>query len=375
VARFFQHGGALGQSESGSWAFDLGCRILDGALGFALAWTAEAAVATCSGDGSRVCGRGRATIVLLMRRLVALLALVFFAAGVFAQTAGVSRPRILGIDHVAFYTTTPEGVQKLYGVVLGLADAAAIEPGGTLRYMVGAQWVGYSAAPDPKATDRMDHVAFITDNIVALRHYLTANSIKVSGVQGWSDHSLSFSVIDPEGHRIEFVEHTAVEPASGNAKADTAVQASASAVSRRMIHAGFLVYNRDAEDHFYRDLLGFRPYWHGGMRDDKTDWVSIQVPDGTDWLEYMLNQPEHPDLRLTGVMNHISLGVVDMKKAQATLESHGWKPHGDEKAQMGKDGKWQLNVYDPDLTRIELMEFKPAQKPCCSDFTGPHPSE
>ncbi len=52
------------------------------------------------------------------------------------------------------------------------------------------------------------------------------------------------------------------------------------------------------------------------------------------------------------------------------LESHGWKPHGDEKAQMGKDGKWQLNVYDPDLVRMELMEFKPAEKPCCSEFTG-----
>jgi catechol 2,3-dioxygenase-like lactoylglutathione lyase family enzyme len=304
-----------------------------------------------------------------MRRLVELLSLFFFSASALAQTTGVPRPRILGIDHVSFFTTAPEGVQKLYGGVLGLADAAAIEPGGTVRYMVGAQWVGLSAALDPKATDRMDHVAFTTDNIVALRHYLTANGVKVSGVQGWSDHSLSFSVVDPEGHRIEFVEHAAVE----HAKADAA--APATAVSRRMIHAGFLVHNRDAEDHFYRELLGFRLYWQGGMQPDKTEWVAMQVRDGTDWLEYMLNQPEHPDLRLTGVMNHISLGVVDMKKAQAMLESHGWKPHGDEKAQMGKDGKWQLNVYDPDLTRIELMEFKPVEKPCCSEFTGPHPSE
>src|SRR5208337_2784110 len=59
------------------------------------------------------------------------------------------------------------------------------------------------------------------------------------------------------------------------------------AISRHMIHAGFLVYNRDAEDHFYRDLLGFRLYWHGGMQPGQTDWVAMQVPDGTDWLEYM----------------------------------------------------------------------------------------
>jgi catechol 2,3-dioxygenase-like lactoylglutathione lyase family enzyme len=142
-----------------------------------------------------------------------------------------------------------------------------------------------------------------------------------------------------------------------------------------MIHVGFLVRSRDAEDHFYRDLLGFHLYWHGGMHPDETDWVAMQVPDGTDWLEYMLNQTEHPDLRLTGVMNHISLGVADMKKAQAILESHGWKPQDGEKAQMGKDGKWQLNVFDPDLTRIELMGFKPVEKPCCAEFSGPHPSE
>ena len=83
-----------------------------------------------------------------------------------------SRPHILGIDHVAFYTTAPDGVKKLYGDVLGLASAAPVEPGGALLYTVGTQWVGYSPAPDPKSTDRMDHVALSTDNIAALRKYL-----------------------------------------------------------------------------------------------------------------------------------------------------------------------------------------------------------
>jgi len=299
-----------------------------------------------------------------MKSLNFVLAVSLLQMVAYAQSPA-SRPLILGIDHVSFYTTAPDGVKKLYGDVLGLASAPPVETGGTLRYMVGRQWVGYSPAPDPNATDRMDHVAFRTDNIVALRHYLVSKGVKVPPVQGSPDHSLNFFVTDPEGHRIEFVERSTPE----------ASQPVASAVSHHMIHTGFLVYNREAEDHFYRDILGFRPYWHGGMKDDRTDWVSIQVPDGTDWLEYMLNQPPHPDLRLTGVMNHISLGVVDIKKAQAMLESHGWKAHGDEQAKLGKDGKWQLNLFDPDLIRIELMEFKPAEKPCCSEFTGPHPSE
>jgi catechol 2,3-dioxygenase-like lactoylglutathione lyase family enzyme len=291
--------------------------------------------------------------------------MAIFCCGILHAQSSATRPRITGIDHVSFYTTDSDGVKKLYAGTLGLASSDPIESGQTVRYLVGKQWVGYSAAPDAKATDRMDHAAFTTENVARLRAYLIANGAKAAAVEGHPDHSLSFTVLDPEGHRIEFVER---------AKADAPPPLD-SAVSRHMIHTGFLVHNREAEDHFYRELLGFRPYWHGGMQPDKTDWVALQVPDGTDWLEYMLNQPEHPDLRTMGVLNHISLGVADMKQAQAKLEAHGWKPHGGEKAQMGRDGKWQLNVFDPDLSRIELMEFKPAEEPCCSDFTGPHPSE
>jgi catechol 2,3-dioxygenase-like lactoylglutathione lyase family enzyme len=298
-----------------------------------------------------------------MKKIAVTLVFAVLQISAIAQTP--QRPRILGIDHVSFYTTAPDGVKHLYENVLGLAPAPPLEPGGSMRYVVGKQWVGYNPAPDPKAVDRMDRVAYATDNVSALRQYLLAQGIKTPEIQERSDHSRFFVVEDPEGHRVEFLERGQGEVAP----------AAASAVSHHMIHAGVLVYHRDAEDHFYRDILGFRPYWHGGMKDNETDWMALQVPDGTDWVEYMLNQPEHSDLRLTGVMNHISLGVADMKKAQALLESHGWKPHGDENAQLGKDGKWQLNIYDPDLTRVELMEFRPVRKPCCSDFTGPHPTE
>ena len=140
-----------------------------------------------------------------MKRLVVVLVCSFLQLCVQAQTPA-ARPRITGIDHVAFYTTSPDGVKKLYGDVLGLASADPVEPGGTLRYIVGKQWVGYSPAPDPKSTDRMDHVALTTDNIAAMRKYLTAQGIKVPQIQGRGDHSLFFVVDDPDGHKIEFVE-------------------------------------------------------------------------------------------------------------------------------------------------------------------------
>jgi catechol 2,3-dioxygenase-like lactoylglutathione lyase family enzyme len=113
-----------------------------------------------------------------MKKLISLLICTTLPMIASAQTHPIERPRITAIDHVSFYTTAPDGVKKLYVDILGLPSATPIESGETVRYVSGKQWVGYSPAPDPKSTDRMDHVAFTTDNIGALRRYLIEKGIK-----------------------------------------------------------------------------------------------------------------------------------------------------------------------------------------------------
>ncbi|HEX4487143.1 MAG TPA: VOC family protein [Terriglobales bacterium] len=292
-------------------------------------------------------------------------AVAFLLLATFCFAQDVKRPKITGIDHVDFYTTDPAKNDHFYTGVLGLAHAEPIEPGQTQRYVAGTQWVGYSAAPDPSVRNRMNHAAFATDDAAALKKYLASKQIKVpDALTKWPNGSKSFVVKDPEDHAIEFIQH---------AKSKIKTEGMSDPVSQRMIHVGFVVKNREEENKFYIDTLGFRPYWHGGMKDDQTDWVALQVPDGSEWLEYMLNIKPDASLNTIGVMNHISLGVADIKQANAKLESHGWTPSASEKMQLGRDGKYQLNVYDPDHTRVELMEFKPAEKPCCSEFTAAHP--
>ena len=251
-----------------------------------------------------------------MKNITAVFILMLLGIPALSQSHPAERPHILGIDHVAFYTTAPDGVRKLYTEVLGLAAADPVEPGENARYLVGTQWVGYSPAPDPKATDRMDHAAFRTDNIVALRRYLVEKGFKPSQIQGLPDHSMTFTMKDPEGYSTEFVERSTME----------APAPPASAVSRHMIHVGFLVYHQPEEDHFYREVLGFRPYWHGGMTDTKTEWVALQVPDGTDWVEYMVNQSEHPDLQLTGVMNTSRSGCRTSRRRRPCWNRVGGSP-------------------------------------------------
>jgi catechol 2,3-dioxygenase-like lactoylglutathione lyase family enzyme len=293
---------------------------------------------------------------------------LFFATCCLAQQAAPHRPKITGIDHVVFYTTAPEANLRFYAL-LGLESFPPIEAGQIQRFRVGSQWVEYEAAPDAKSSNRLDHLAFRTDDAEGLRAYLAAAGIKVP--DSVSSNS-TFMVKDPEGNSIEFLQ----PPKGVLMKLHKVGDPSPDPISRHLIHAGFIVRDASAEDHFYKDILGFRLYWHGGMKDGETDWQAMQVPDGTDWLEYMLNVETHPDLQETGVMNHISLGVASMKDATAKLEAHGWKPHDkDDHPEIGKDGKWQFDVFDPDYSRVELMEFKPVQKPCCSDFQAPHPSQ
>ena len=120
-----------------------------------------------------------------------------------------------------------------------------------------------------------------------------------------------------------------------------------------MIHAGFLVKDRAAEDRFFKDLLGFDEMWHGGKTDTSADWISMRVPDGEDWLEYMCNV-QNPTPKTRGVMNHIAFGVPEMDTAAKILESR--QAPMPEKPKIGRDGKWQLNLYDPNLTRAASQE-------------------
>ena len=162
----------------------------------------------------------------------------------------------------------------------------------------------------------MDHVAFATTDADALHSYFVAHHYgDIDAVKSGSDGSKWFFTRDPEGNRVEFFQPAAHQ-----------FHASENLVSPRIIHVGFLVKDRAVEDHFYRDLLGFRPYWYGAMHPGKLDWVAQQVPDGPDWLEYMMTGPgsdsgpaDKVDARQLGVMNHFSLGVPNMEKAVTAL--------------------------------------------------------
>jgi catechol 2,3-dioxygenase-like lactoylglutathione lyase family enzyme len=284
---------------------------------------------------------------------------VSFVAGLRSDKT-LQRPKIYGISGVQILSSNVPAANLFYGRLVelnGPCNWCENNPYKLLEFPSG-QIIGVSPNPKTPPKDRLASITLAVDNEKLLRHWLDANKIPYKESAGpYFDRTSYVMVLDPEGHKIYF--HAV-------AKDDRTNYA-----HLPIIHAGFVVKDRAVMDKFYAEVLAFHVYWHGGMKDGQTDWVDMQVPDGTDWIEYMLNVPENADKHTLGVMNHIALGVPDVRAAAEELDAHGVKLP--EQPQIGRDGKWQLNLYDPDDTRVELMEFAPTEKPCCAEYTGPHP--
>jgi len=265
-----------------------------------------------------------------------------------------------------------------YREIIGAAKEVDPENPQGVRYIFSKdQFIEVLPLPAGAGINRMDHAAFNTTDAEGMRKYLAAKGWSVPNkVTCESYGHCWFDVRDPEGNKIQFVERQTFN-------GQKFPYPPPNVIGHHIIHVGFLVHSREAEDKFYRELLGFKPYWYGGMKDDKIDWVSQQVPDGHDWVEYMLTSgpsgtgiPANMTQQTLGVLDHFAIGEKSVDDAFKVLQS-GNRLEGrhDAAPKIGKDGKGQFNMYDPDGIRAELMNFHATEKPCCSSFTAQDPAE
>ena len=281
-------------------------------------------------------------------RFFSCILLVSLLAGVsFTQTAPasrsnkpsrqVARPAIVGVAHIGLKTNDLAAARKFYTGVLGFQEPFSLDKapqdgtGMLLTYFKvnDHQYIEmFPKLTDPKM-DRLSHISFETTDAEQLRTYLASYGVKVpEKLAPMQDGNRGFDVEDPDGHDVEFVEF---RPGSlhsrnfGKFLPDTRI-------SQRIIHVGIVVKDRAAADRFYKDMLGFKLQWQGGMKDEDIDWVAMRVPDGTDWLEYMLNV-HNPDPRQLGVMHHLSLGVPSIQAGYELAAQRGYQ--ASEKPQIG----------------------------------------
>ncbi len=288
------------------------------------------------------------------------------AAALFLSSTAVAqqRPAITGIAFMRVYTDDVPAAEHFYGSTMGYAEK---HNGNELIFPINThQWIEVVPTQLRDGQSYMASVGFTVSDLAAMKRYLEAKGHHVES----PDPGL-LEVRDPEGNLVCFVGKDSPLKEAILAR-DTPL--STHAPSHHIIHVGFIVHDRAKEDVFWKDILGFRPYWYGTMHPPNVDWISMQVPNGTDWIEYMMMPGQHSDKHDFGMSDHFSLGVERMQTVLHDLQANGCEEKQCTAIQAGKDGKIQLNLFDPDQTRVEYMEFKPVMKPCCSDFTGPHPN-
>ena len=287
-------------------------------------------------------------------RLVGLIGLVGLA-GLHAQAP--ARPPLVGIDHIAFKISDTAAASTFYGELLGYPVVQPRMVGAPLRVRISQrQSIVLEPGLPPDVDDRLSHVAFATADLAALEAYLASKQVAVEGPASHSCGRVGLRTKDPDGNVIEFVQEdviVAAPPASPYTP-----------LSTRIYHGGVAVRDEARAHTFYKDVLGFEEIWRGGADPARTSWVNMRLPDSTDYVEYMLNDAP-PTRQQLGSQHHAALLVPDMQAAWEAVRAR--TPVAErgalQKPRIGRNNKWQLNLFDKDGTRVELMEPWPTRVP------------
>jgi len=306
------------------------------------------------------------------------LSLLLLAVPLFSQ-ADPARPRITGLSHIALYVHDLDKSRAFYKDFLGFAEPYSLT---NLDGSVRLTWIKINDRQSielfpatTNGTDRLHHIALETDDAAGMRDYLAARGVKVPAkVSRGKIGNWNYFIQDPDGRTVEIVQYASdgwTLLNAGKFLPDTRI-------SDHMPHVGILEGDLDAAKAFYEGILGFHELWRGGGNPAVLSWVHEQVPDGRDFIELMLYaQLPAPDKR--GGAHHLCLEVPDLEKARAMLELRAPKIDYVRPLTIktGVNRKRQLNLFDPDGTRVELMEPRtvdglPAPS---SSAPPPHPAK
>ena len=236
--------------------------------------------------------------------------------------APVARPRILGIAHLAVFVSDLTAARGFYRDLLGFDESFTLpKPDGSVDVAFvkinDRQWIELINRPTG-GEGQLDHVALSTDGAERMRDYLASRGVQVPekvGVGPTGDKS--FTITDPDGHRVEIVEY---QRDSRTGK-DAGTHLPATRIAERALHVGILVGELARATEFYtrhprirrvlarqrREVGDAELGEHEGARRHRLPRVHALRP------EAAARSPRHP--------HHLCLLVPDAEKAVAALES------------------------------------------------------
>ena len=312
---------------------------------------------------------------------VPFVAALLAGASLFAQEAP-QRPKVLGIAHMAVYSKDLEKSRQFYEKFLGFGEPFTLPNSDGAGVQIAFvkinddQYIEIFNQKD-RGEGQLNHISFYTDDADRMYAYLKSRGVAVLGDKGavgkGRTGNKNFNVKDPDGHIVEIVGY---QPDSWTAR-DKGKFLPATRISDHIMHVGVLVGDLDRANQFYHGILGFNEFWRGSSTPAVLSWVNMRVPDGPDYLEFMLySSLPAPDKR--GTAHHMSLMVPDAGKAVEILKQRAAQGLYDREIVMktGVNRKRQVNLYDPDGTRVELMEPDTIDGQPAPNSTAPppHPS-
>jgi lactoylglutathione lyase len=272
------------------------------------------------------------------------------------------RPKVLGVAHMAIYVKDLEKARTFYEGMLGYAEPFTLpnKDGGGVRIAFvkvnDHQYFEIFTEPD-RGEGQLNHISFYTNNSDGMYSYLKAKGIAVMGDKGsvgkGQTGNKNFNVKDPDGHIVEVVEY---QPDSWTAR-EAGKFMPPTRISDQIMHLGVLVGDLDRSMDFYGGILGFKEFWRGSSSGQVLSWVNMRPAEGDSYLEFMLY--DHPPSEAErGTRNHACLMIPDADKALVELKKRASKVGYTREiaVRTGVNRKRQINLYDPDGTRIELME-------------------
>ena len=213
-----------------------------------------------------------------------------------ASAQAPARPPIVGLDHVAFRISDVEAAQRFYGELLGYPVVQPRMAGAPLMVRVNKrQAIVLEPGLPADVDDRLSHIAFATADLPALKAYLDARGVVSEGPAAGRAAASALRAQDPDGNVVEFVQEDVIV-----ASPPTSPYVP---LSTRLYHTGVAVRDEAKAHAFYRDVLGLEEIWRGGGDPARTSWVNMRVPDGTDYVEYMLND-KPPTRQQLGSQHH-----------------------------------------------------------------------
>jgi catechol 2,3-dioxygenase-like lactoylglutathione lyase family enzyme len=278
------------------------------------------------------------------------LAVAAFLVGILAAAPQPARPVIAGIAHVAIQTSDLAKARAFYGGLLGYPEAAPKRPHTAIFIVNDRQRLIVRDGLPESRDERFVDLAFEAD-VNPMRDWLAGHGMPASEAAADAEAGgRRIESKDPDGHPIWFVEL--------NRAVNAAVATPDRRLSKRILHAGLTIKDGAAADRFYKEVLGFSETWRGGRPEGVINWINMRVPDGTDYIEYMLYPAAPPDRRQLGSAHHVALLVTDIQQALETVRARTAPDDPNHRANpaIGVNNRWQLNLFDPDGTRVELME-------------------